>query len=175
MKGFVLPLESLVSSSGDGVRRSQEWAKSCHFTTVLKLPLAMSSDNAQSAVTYTSISSDSDGPSWDPMELDEHVLVYVLEPEHLEYHAPSDEDIQVEDDDEDPEEEPKEDPSEEHEPEDDDEDPEEDPTRSMSLRMRILRSLLRVFMRLNYNTLCFWVIGDVNKVTMYLLYFTRLL
>ncbi|GKD84754.1 hypothetical protein Tco_1355908, partial [Tanacetum coccineum] len=33
----------------------------------------------------------------DPMELDEHVLVYVLEPEHLEYHAPSDDDIQVED------------------------------------------------------------------------------
>ncbi|GJV76726.1 hypothetical protein Tco_1508310 [Tanacetum coccineum] len=33
----------------------------------------------------------------DPMELDEHVPVYVLEPEHLEYHAPSDDDIQVED------------------------------------------------------------------------------
>nr|GEU62351.1 putative reverse transcriptase domain-containing protein [Tanacetum cinerariifolium] len=59
----------------------------------------------------------------DPMELDEHVPVYVLEPEHPEYHAPSDDDIQVEDDDEDPEE----DPSKEHEPEDDDEDPEEDP------------------------------------------------
>nr|GEZ31688.1 putative reverse transcriptase domain-containing protein [Tanacetum cinerariifolium] len=39
------------------------------------------------------------------------------------YHAPSDDDIQVEDEDEDPEE----DPSEEHEPEDDDKDPEEDP------------------------------------------------
>nr|GFA13305.1 reverse transcriptase domain-containing protein [Tanacetum cinerariifolium] len=61
----------------------------------------------------------------DPMELDEHVPVYVPEPEHPEYYAPSDDDIQVEDDDEDPEE----DPSEEHEPEDDDEDPEEDPTR----------------------------------------------
>nr|GEY91460.1 hypothetical protein [Tanacetum cinerariifolium] len=59
----------------------------------------------------------------DPMELDEHVPVYVAEPEHPEYHAPSDDDIQVEDDDEDP----KKDPSEEHEPEDDDEDPEEDP------------------------------------------------
>nr|GEY62101.1 putative reverse transcriptase domain-containing protein [Tanacetum cinerariifolium] len=59
----------------------------------------------------------------DPMELDEHVPVYVPEPKHPEYHAPSDDDIQVEDDDEDPEE----DPSEEHEPEDDDEDPEEDP------------------------------------------------
>nr|GEU54248.1 hypothetical protein [Tanacetum cinerariifolium] len=104
----------------------------------------MSSDNAQFAVTYTSISSDSDGPSWgiplmnadefpemdpyeevaqqgqvyllslayvlDPMELDEHVPVHVLKPEHLEYHAPSDDDIQVEDDDEDP--------NEEHEPED---------------------------------------------------------
>nr|GEX35700.1 hypothetical protein [Tanacetum cinerariifolium] len=52
----------------------------------------------------------------DPMELDEHVLVHVPEPEHPEYHAPSDDDIQVEDDDEDP----KEDPNEEHEPEDED-------------------------------------------------------
>nr|GEZ83474.1 hypothetical protein [Tanacetum cinerariifolium] len=109
----------------------------------------MSSHNAQSVVTYTSISSNSDGPSWgiplmnvgelpdmdpyeevaqqghahllspayvpDPMKLDEHVPVYP-EPEHPEYHAPSDDDIQVEDDDEDPEE----DPSEEHEPEDED-------------------------------------------------------
>ncbi|GKF64344.1 hypothetical protein Tco_0187792, partial [Tanacetum coccineum] len=91
----------------------------------------MSSDNASSVVTYTSISSDSNGPSWgiplmnvgellemdpyeevaqqgqapplsptnvpDPMELDEHVPVYVLEPEHPEYHVPSDDDIQVED------------------------------------------------------------------------------
>nr|GFA46820.1 reverse transcriptase domain-containing protein [Tanacetum cinerariifolium] len=114
-----------------------------------------------SAVTYTSISSDSDGPSWgiplmnvgelpemdpyeevaqqkqahplspayvpDPMELDEHVPVYVPDPEHPEYHAPSDDDIQVEDDNEDPEKDPEEDPSEENEPEDDDEDPEEDP------------------------------------------------
>nr|GEW04489.1 reverse transcriptase domain-containing protein [Tanacetum cinerariifolium] len=146
----------------------------------------MSSENAQSAVTYTSISSDSDGPSWgiplmnagefpemdpydevaqqrqahplspayvpDPMELDEHVSVYVPEPEHSEYHTPSDDDIQVEDQphvddasptaespgyiansnsieedgDEDFEEDLEEDPSEEHEPEDD-EDPEEDP------------------------------------------------
>nr|GEY53875.1 reverse transcriptase domain-containing protein [Tanacetum cinerariifolium] len=59
----------------------------------------------------------------DPMKLDEHMLVHVSKPKHPEYHAPSDDDIQVEDDDEDPEE----DPSEEHEPEDDDEDPEEDP------------------------------------------------
>ncbi|GKC59722.1 hypothetical protein Tco_1087320, partial [Tanacetum coccineum] len=91
----------------------------------------MSSDNASSAVTYTSISSDSNGLSWgiplvnagelpkmdpyeevsqqgqthplspayvpDPMELDEHVPVYVSEPEHPEYHAPSDDDVQVED------------------------------------------------------------------------------
>nr|GFC35059.1 hypothetical protein [Tanacetum cinerariifolium] len=61
------------------------------------------------------------------MELDEHAPVYVPEPQHPEYHAPSDDDIQVKDDDNDPEEDPKEDPSEEHEPEDDDEDPEEDP------------------------------------------------
>ncbi|GJU05785.1 hypothetical protein Tco_1122215 [Tanacetum coccineum] len=92
----------------------------------------MSSDNASSAVTYTSVSFDSNGPSScgiplvntdelpemdpyeevaqqgqahplspayvpDPMELDEHVPIYVSEPEHPEYHAPSDDDIQVED------------------------------------------------------------------------------
>nr|GFC62751.1 hypothetical protein [Tanacetum cinerariifolium] len=43
----------------------------------------------------------------DPIELDEHAPVYALEPQHLEYHAPSDDDIQVEDDDDDPEEDPK--------------------------------------------------------------------
>ncbi|GJT37885.1 hypothetical protein Tco_0937750, partial [Tanacetum coccineum] len=32
----------------------------------------------------------------DPIKLDEHIPVYVPEPEHLEYHAPSDDDIQVE-------------------------------------------------------------------------------
>ncbi|GKF15110.1 hypothetical protein Tco_0056572, partial [Tanacetum coccineum] len=66
------------------------------------------SDNASSAVTYTSISSDSNGLSWgiplvnagelsemDPYE--EHVSVYVPEPEHPEYHVPSDDDIQVKD------------------------------------------------------------------------------
>nr|GFA54956.1 reverse transcriptase domain-containing protein [Tanacetum cinerariifolium] len=90
----------------------------------------MSSHNAQFAVTYTSISSNSDGPSWgiplmntDPMELNEYVPVCVPEPKHLEYHAPSDDDIQVEDDNEDLEE----DPSEDHEPKDDDGDSEEDP------------------------------------------------
>ncbi|GKG11071.1 hypothetical protein Tco_0342471, partial [Tanacetum coccineum] len=86
----------------------------------------------------------------DPMKLDEHVIVYVSEPEHSEYHAPPDDDIQIEDQpyandaspaaespgyiadsdtieedtDEDPEEDdnkdPEEDPSEEHEPEDED-------------------------------------------------------
>nr|GEW66715.1 hypothetical protein [Tanacetum cinerariifolium] len=58
------------------------------------------------------------------MELDEHMPVHVSEPEHPEYHASLDDDIQVEDDDED-----LEDHSEEHEPEDDDEDPEEDPNK----------------------------------------------
>nr|GEW25101.1 hypothetical protein [Tanacetum cinerariifolium] len=120
----------------------------------------MSSNNTQSAVTYTSISSDSDRPSWgiplmnigefskidpyeevaqqrkihplshvyvpDPIELDEHVHVHVPEPEHPEYHAPSNDDIQVEDDNKYLEEDPREDLSKEHEPKDDDEDPEED-------------------------------------------------
>ncbi|GJV61971.1 hypothetical protein Tco_1468071 [Tanacetum coccineum] len=92
----------------------------------------MSSDNASSDVTYTPVSSDSNGPSsWgislvnagelpemdpyeevaqqgqahllspayvpDPIELDEHVPVYVTEPEHPEYHASPDDDIQIED------------------------------------------------------------------------------
>ncbi|GKC33103.1 hypothetical protein Tco_1040397 [Tanacetum coccineum] len=74
-----------------------------HRSTPRKL--AMSPDNASSVVTYTSISSDSNGLSWgiplvyagelpemDPYE--EHVPLYVLEPEHPEYHAPSDDDIQ---------------------------------------------------------------------------------
>nr|GFA12612.1 reverse transcriptase domain-containing protein [Tanacetum cinerariifolium] len=46
-----------------------------------------------------------------PMKLDEPAPVYVPEPQHSEYHAPSDDDIQDENDDEDPEE----DPNEEHE------------------------------------------------------------
>ncbi|GJU13627.1 putative reverse transcriptase domain-containing protein [Tanacetum coccineum] len=106
----------------------------------------MSSDNASSTVTYTSISSDSNGLSWayvpDPMELDEHVPVYVPEPEHPEYHVPTDDDIQVEDqpyaDDASPtaespghiaDSESMEEDSINYpdEPEDDDEDPEEDP------------------------------------------------
>nr|GFB50011.1 hypothetical protein [Tanacetum cinerariifolium] len=92
--------------------------------------LAMSSDNAQSAVTYTSISSDSDRPSWGiPLmnagefpEMDPYEEVA-----QQGQHAPSDDDIQVEDDDDDPKEDPEEDRIEEHEPENDDEDPEEDP------------------------------------------------
>nr|GEY33604.1 hypothetical protein [Tanacetum cinerariifolium] len=70
----------------------------------------MSSKNAQSAVTYTSISSNSDRPSWGIPLMN---AIHVLEPEHSEYRAPSDDDIQVEDDDDNPDE----DPSEEHEPE----------------------------------------------------------
>ncbi|GJT72606.1 hypothetical protein Tco_1031892 [Tanacetum coccineum] len=91
----------------------------------------MSSDNASSTVTYTSKSSDSNGPSWgiplinagklsemdpyeevaqqeqaaplsyayvlDPMELEHHIPVYVSEPVYPEYHVPSDDDIQIED------------------------------------------------------------------------------
>nr|GEW12972.1 hypothetical protein [Tanacetum cinerariifolium] len=57
----------------------------------------MSSDNAQSAVTYRLVPSLSPACVPDPMELDEHVPVYVSEPKHPEYHAPSDDDIQVED------------------------------------------------------------------------------
>nr|GEW45580.1 hypothetical protein [Tanacetum cinerariifolium] len=70
------------------------------------------------------------------MELDEHVPVYVLKPEHPEYHAPLDDDIQEDTDEdsidypdepEDDEEDDNEDPSKEHKPKDDDEDLEEDP------------------------------------------------
>ncbi|GKA09053.1 hypothetical protein Tco_0688384 [Tanacetum coccineum] len=140
----------------------------------------MSSDNASSTVTYTSISSDSKGLSWgiplvnvgellemdpyeevvqqgqahplspayvpDPMELDEHVLVYVPKPEHPKYHAPSDDDVQVEDqpyaDDEDPEEDHEDDhtdypadgedggdePSDDDDDDDDTDDEDEEPT-----------------------------------------------
>nr|GFB31307.1 hypothetical protein [Tanacetum cinerariifolium] len=129
--------------------------------------------------TYTSISSDSDGPLWgiplmnagefsemdpyeevtqqgqvhplspayvpDPIELDEHVPVYVSEPEHPEYNAPSDDDIQVDDDDEDPERILVRIMS----PRMTIRIPRRIPMRSMSLRMRILRSPLRVLMRLN--------------------------
>ncbi|GKD15312.1 hypothetical protein Tco_1199719 [Tanacetum coccineum] len=92
----------------------------------------MSSDNASSSVTYTSISSDSNGLSWgiplvnaselpemDPYEeedTNEDSIDYLDEPEDgdkdpeedpSEEHKPEDDDL-------------KEDPSEEHEPEDED-------------------------------------------------------
>nr|GFA01112.1 hypothetical protein [Tanacetum cinerariifolium] len=91
----------------------------------------MSLENASSAITYTSISSDfkwtilgiplvnvGELPEMDlyeevaqqgqapplsfayvpdPMELDEHVPVYVSKPEHPEYHVPSDDDIKIKD------------------------------------------------------------------------------
>nr|GEY23542.1 hypothetical protein [Tanacetum cinerariifolium] len=75
----------------------------------------MSSNNAQSAVTYTSISFDSDGLSW---------VISLMNADEFSEMDPYEEIAQQgQDDDEDL----KEDPSEEHEPEDDDEDPEEDP------------------------------------------------
>ncbi|GJT08747.1 hypothetical protein Tco_0843209 [Tanacetum coccineum] len=60
----------------------------------------MSSDNASSAVTYTSISSDSDGPSWGIPLMNADELPEIdpyEEPVYLEYHVPSDDDIQIED------------------------------------------------------------------------------
>nr|GEY39256.1 hypothetical protein [Tanacetum cinerariifolium] len=83
----------------------------------------MSSDNAQAAVTYTSISSDSDGPSWGIP------LMNVGEFLEIDPYEDVSKQGQVEGDDEDPEENLEEDPSEEHDPEDDDEDPEEDPNK----------------------------------------------
>ncbi|GJS50898.1 reverse transcriptase domain-containing protein [Tanacetum coccineum] len=55
------------------------------------------SDNASSAVTYTSISSDSDVTIMSPMELEHHIPVYILKPVYLEYHVSLDDDIQIED------------------------------------------------------------------------------
>ncbi|GKD05304.1 hypothetical protein Tco_1180278, partial [Tanacetum coccineum] len=108
--------------------------------------LIMSSDNASSAVTYTSISSYSNGPSWgiplmnvgelpemdpyeeveDPPYVDDTSLTvespgYIADSESMEEDY-IDYPDKPEDDDEDPEE----DPYEYHDPEDDDEDPEED-------------------------------------------------
>nr|GEV06842.1 hypothetical protein [Tanacetum cinerariifolium] len=61
----------------------------------------MSSDDASFEVTYMSIYSYSNGPSWayvhDPEELEHHIPVYVLEPIYPEYLASSDDDIPVED------------------------------------------------------------------------------
>nr|GEV26277.1 reverse transcriptase domain-containing protein [Tanacetum cinerariifolium] len=69
----------------------------------------------------------SDGPSWG-IPLMNASEFPEMDP-YEEYHTPSDDDIQVKDDDENPEEDLEEDPSEEHEPEDDDEDPEKDPNK----------------------------------------------
>nr|GEV65500.1 reverse transcriptase domain-containing protein [Tanacetum cinerariifolium] len=85
----------------------------------------MSSDNVQSAVTYTSISSNSDGPSWgnplmnadklsemDPYEeVAQQEQAHPLSPAYVPDPMELDEHVQ------------------EHEPEDDDEDPEEDPNK----------------------------------------------
>ncbi|GKE60940.1 hypothetical protein Tco_1511307, partial [Tanacetum coccineum] len=118
--------------------------------------LAMSSDNASSAVTYMSISSYSNGPSWgislvnadELLEMDPYEEVkdqpflddssptakspgYIADSDSMkeDYIDYPDE---PEDDDEDPEEDndedTEEDPSEEHKPEDDDEDPKENPS-----------------------------------------------
>nr|GEV83721.1 putative reverse transcriptase domain-containing protein [Tanacetum cinerariifolium] len=81
----------------------------------------MSSDNAQSTVTYTSISSDSDGPSWGVPLMNANEFLEMDPYEEIAQQG------QVKDDDEDLEEDPEEYHSEEHEPEDDNENPEEDP------------------------------------------------
>ncbi|GJU75030.1 hypothetical protein Tco_1266435 [Tanacetum coccineum] len=163
------------------------------------------------------------------MELDEHVPAYVPKPEHLEYHAPIDDDILVEDQpyadvasptaespryiddsdlmeedtdadsidylnepkdgEEDDDEDLEEDPSEEHEPEDDDDDDDtgdedEEPTKDEEEEHPALAdsSAVPIIDHVppvgdteafktdeSYNTLCFQVIDDVNKSTMYFL------
>nr|GFB36085.1 hypothetical protein [Tanacetum cinerariifolium] len=114
----------------------------------------MSPDNAQSAVTYTSISSNSNGPSWgiplmnagELLEMDPYEEVaqqgqshplsptYVPDPMKLDEHVP----VYVPEpkhpeyhapSDDDIQEDHEKNPSKEHEPEDDDEDPEEDPNK----------------------------------------------
>nr|GEV43388.1 hypothetical protein [Tanacetum cinerariifolium] len=91
----------------------------------------MSSDNAQSVVTYTSISSYLDRPSWgiplmnagEFLEMDPYEEVAQQGQAHPLLPA------YVKDNDEDPEEDPEKKPNKEHEPEDDDEDLEEDPNK----------------------------------------------
>nr|GEV18913.1 putative reverse transcriptase domain-containing protein [Tanacetum cinerariifolium] len=147
----------------------------------------MSSDNAQSAVTYTSISSYSDRPSWgiplmnagEFLEMDPYDEVaqqgqvhplspaYVPDPmeldEHMPVHVPEPEHLKYHapsDDDilvEDDDEDPEKDPSEEHEPEDDDEDSRRIPIRSMSLR---------ILMRLNHSRRTRLLIDDIPKEDM---------
>nr|GEX71069.1 hypothetical protein [Tanacetum cinerariifolium] len=78
----------------------------------------MSLDNAQSAVTYISISSDSDGPSWGIPLMNSSEFLEMDPYEDVAQHGQED---------------PEEDPSEEHEPEDNDDDPEEDPNEEHEL------------------------------------------
>ncbi|GJW93283.1 hypothetical protein Tco_0172955 [Tanacetum coccineum] len=68
--------------------------------------LAMSSDNTSRASgdrPYEEVAQQGQAPPLSPayvpdlMELDEHVPIYVPEPEHPEYHVPTDDDIHVED------------------------------------------------------------------------------
>ncbi|GJX41997.1 hypothetical protein Tco_0256987 [Tanacetum coccineum] len=88
----------------------------------------MSSDNASSVVTYTSISSDSDGrimgrgsPYADDLTPTAESPGYIADSELMEEDS-----IDYPDEPEDDDEDPEEDPSKEHEPKDDDDDPEED-------------------------------------------------
>ncbi|GKF19497.1 hypothetical protein Tco_0068135 [Tanacetum coccineum] len=130
----------------------------------------MSSNNASYAVTYTSISSDSNGLSWgiplvnagELLEMDPY-----KELEHPEYHAPSNDDVQEdsidypdkpEDDYEDTEEDPKEDhtdypadgedrdePSDDDDDDDDTGDKDEEPTKDEEeehIRLTLLQYLL---------------------------------
>nr|GEW56044.1 hypothetical protein [Tanacetum cinerariifolium] len=117
-------LKNRGNSNGNGVAQGRAYALGGRDAT-------RTLTSSWSAVTYTSISSDLDRPSWgillmnagdlpkmDPygevtqqgyvppllpsyvpnlIELDEYVPVYILELEHPEYHALSDDDIQVED------------------------------------------------------------------------------
>ncbi|GJZ21959.1 hypothetical protein Tco_0558998 [Tanacetum coccineum] len=81
--GFLMPPE-------------QSYFVATHFGGVtvwyLEPRLAMSSDKASSVTPPLS-----SAYVPDPMELDEHVPVYVPEPEHPKYHVPTDDDIQVKD------------------------------------------------------------------------------
>ncbi|GKE85327.1 hypothetical protein Tco_1559069, partial [Tanacetum coccineum] len=112
---------------------------------------AMSSDNASSSVTYTSVSSDSNEPSWgiplvnagelpemDPYEeVAQQRQAHLLSPtnvpdpmeleEHVPIYVPEPKHLEYHDP-EDEDEDPEEDLSEEHDPEDEDEDLEEDPS-----------------------------------------------
>nr|GEW02290.1 reverse transcriptase domain-containing protein [Tanacetum cinerariifolium] len=95
--------------------------------------LAISSGNAQSAVTYTSISFNSDGPSWG---------ILLMNAGELPEIDPYDEEHEPEDDDEDP----KEDPNEEHDPEDEDtKEPSEDSDETESFEEDETAALIDAF------------------------------